>query len=224
MNPFKTRFFRHYKNKPYRYLGIVRHSETLEEMALYETLYENKLGKMWVRPKEMFFENIVLEGQSRARFQPIQFTFKSYAQFTPELLNQFKEIYRASFDAALDENKYLSKIELHKEFHILVAYDEKRPVGVKIGYRVDQARFYSWLGAVLPEYQGLGIASEMMRLQHQWCREQGIQFIETRTRNHFRQMISLNLAYGFEIVGTLKDAKGLKILLEKDILKKDILK
>ncbi len=219
MNPYNTRFFRHYKNKPYRYLGIVRHSETLEEMALYETLYENKLGKMWVRPKEMFFENIVLEGQSRARFQPIQFTFESYSQFNPELLTQFKEIYKASFGTALDEKKYFSKIELHKEFHILVAYDENKAVGFKIGYRLDQDRFYSWLGAVLPDYQGLGIASELMRLQHKWCRQQEIKIIETRTRNSFRQMIALNLAQGFEIVGTLKDTKSLKILLEKDLLK-----
>lgn len=218
MNPFNTRFFRHYKNKPYRYIGIVRHSETLEEMALYETLYENKLGKMWVRPKEMFFENIVLDGQSRARFQPIQFTFKSYSQWNPDLLNQFKEIYEASFRKPLDEKKYISKIDLHKEFHILVAYDENKAVGLKMGYRLDQGRFYSWLGAVRPEYQGLGIGSELMRLQHQWCLQQGIKFIETRTRNNFRQMIALNLAHGFEIVGTLKDTKGLKILLEKDLL------
>lgn len=219
MNPYKTRFFRHYKNKPYRYLGIVRHSETLEEMALYETLYENKLGTMWVRPKDMFFENITLEGKSRARFQPIQFTFKTFSQFNSELVASLKELYQASFGSSLNEKKYLSKVELYKEFLIVVAYDDTRPVGIKIGYRLDQGRFYSWLGAVHPDFQGLGIASELMRQQHEWCKKQEIQFVETRTRNQFKKMISLNLAHGFEIVGTLKDTKGLKILLEKDLLK-----
>jgi len=219
MNPFKTRFFRHYKNKPYRYIGLVRHSETLEEMALYETLYENKLGTMWVRPKDMFFENVTIEGQSRARFQPIEFTFKTYQQFSPEIIEKFKTIYKASFGSEMNEKKYLSKIGLHKEFHILVAYDGEKPVGIKVGYRLDEGRFYSWLGGVLPDYQGLGIASEMMRLQHHWCVEHGIKAVETRTRNSFRQMIALNLAHGFEIVGTLKDNRGLKILLEKDLKK-----
>lgn len=218
MNPFKTRFFRHYKNKPYRYIGVVRHSETLEEMALYETLYENQLGKMWVRPKDMFFESIMVEGKARARFQPIQFTFKTYQQFSLELFQVFQEIYKASFGNDLNLKKCQSKINLHKEFHILVAYDDEKPVGIKMGYRLDEGRFYSWLGGVLPDYQGLGIASELMRLQHQWCVQQGIKTVETRTRNSFRQMISLNLAHGFEIVGTLKDSRGLKILLEKQLV------
>ena len=47
-------FYRHYKDKPYRSLGICRHSETLEELVLYEALYPNDLGPLWVRPREMF--------------------------------------------------------------------------------------------------------------------------------------------------------------------------
>lgn len=219
MTPHNTRFFRHYKNKPYRFLGIVRHSETLEEMALYETLYENKLGKMWVRPKEMFFENIMIEGQARARFQPVQFTFKTYTHFSTELFEIFKQIYKASFGSEMNEKKYLSKIKLISEFHILVAYDNDKAVGIKVGYCLDETKFYSWLGGVLPDYQGLGIASELIRLQHQWCLSQDMKSIETRTRNRFRSMIALNLVHGFEIVGTLKDNRGLKILLEKDLSK-----
>ena len=215
MNPYKTRFFRHYKNKPYRYLGLVRHSETLEEMALYETLYENQLGRMWVRPKEMFFENVIIDGKQKARFQPVQFTFKSFEHFTPELLAQFEAIYRDSFGKDIDEAKIFAKIQLQKGFHILVAYDHEQPIAVKVGYKLDQRRFYSWLGGVKKDYQGLGIASELMRLQHQWCKDHGFKFVETRSRNEFKQMMSLNLAHGFEIVGTLKDSKGLKILFEK---------
>jgi hypothetical protein len=63
--------YRHYKGKMYRALDIVRHSETLEELVLYETLYENELGKLWVRPKAMFLSNIEIEGRSVRRFQPV---------------------------------------------------------------------------------------------------------------------------------------------------------
>lgn len=63
--------YRHYKGKLYRLIRIVRHSETLEELVMYETLYENALGSFWVRPKEMFLEQIVIDGKMRDRFEYI---------------------------------------------------------------------------------------------------------------------------------------------------------
>jgi hypothetical protein len=65
----KGGLYRHYKGMMYRAHDIVRHSETLEELVLYETLYENKNGKLWVRPKAMFLESVVIEGVTRPRFE-----------------------------------------------------------------------------------------------------------------------------------------------------------
>jgi len=48
------KIYEHYKGKRYKVLGTARHSESLEELVLYECLYENDLGKVWVRPMEMF--------------------------------------------------------------------------------------------------------------------------------------------------------------------------
>jgi hypothetical protein len=64
--------YEHYKGMRYKVHGLVRHSETLEELVVYEALYENKLGTMWVRPKEMFLEFIELNGKPTPRFRPIQ--------------------------------------------------------------------------------------------------------------------------------------------------------
>jgi len=64
--------YKHYKGNRYKVHGVVKHSETLEELVLYETLYENKLGKMWVRPKEMFLEFIKIDGQEIPRFEFIE--------------------------------------------------------------------------------------------------------------------------------------------------------
>lgn len=61
--------YEHYKGKRYKVHGTVRHSETLEELVLYETLYENELGKMWVRPKSMFLEFVERNGVSAPRFR-----------------------------------------------------------------------------------------------------------------------------------------------------------
>ncbi len=53
---------------------MVRHSETLEELVLYEALYENKLGKLWVRPAQMFEETVKVNGKEVLRFEFISET------------------------------------------------------------------------------------------------------------------------------------------------------
>ncbi|MBA2657230.1 MAG: DUF1653 domain-containing protein [Tatlockia sp.] len=67
--------YRHYKTeKLYEVLGLARHSETHEEMIVYRALYHcDKFGdtQLWVRPKQMFFEYIIQNGQKVSRFQKI---------------------------------------------------------------------------------------------------------------------------------------------------------
>jgi hypothetical protein len=59
--------YRHYKGKDYIVLGVARHSETEEQMAVYRTDYGDR--SLWVRPLVMFQESIEIEGQMTARFQ-----------------------------------------------------------------------------------------------------------------------------------------------------------
>lgn len=65
------RIFRHYKGMLYKWIGEARHSETLEELVVYETLYDNPLGKIWVRPKAMFFESVEINGRRVPRFEEV---------------------------------------------------------------------------------------------------------------------------------------------------------
>jgi hypothetical protein len=67
----KKGIYKHYKGKLYRVTGFARHSETLEEMVIYEALYDSKefgYGATWVRPKKMFEEEVTVEGQIYLRF------------------------------------------------------------------------------------------------------------------------------------------------------------
>ncbi len=99
---------------------------------------------------------------------------------------------------------------------LLLALHNGQVVGYKIGYQDRKSRFYSWLGGVHPEYRGQGIASELMRKQHDWCEKQGYKVIRTQTKNQWRSMLILNLRHGFDIVGTYTDEKGEpKIILER---------
>ena len=65
----KPCIYRHYKGKDYKVIGLVRHSETLEPMVLYEALYDNELGKLWVRPAAMFSEQVDIDGYNGPRFK-----------------------------------------------------------------------------------------------------------------------------------------------------------
>lgn len=211
-----TRFYRHYKNKPYKYLGVARHSETLEEMALYESLYENPLGRLWVRPKDMFFENVEINGVIKPRFEKIKFSFNSSESLSEDEFKKIKIIYSRCFSEELSPEKFNSKLRAHKDFLFLTVFDGREMVAFKFGYAQDQELFYSWVGAVLPEYQKLGIASELIEVQHNWCQSKGFKKIETRTRNKYTDMLRLNFKFGFKIIGTQASHKDdIKIILEK---------
>jgi hypothetical protein len=58
--------YQHYKGGRYRVVGVVRHSESLAPMVLYQP--EAGDGSMWVRPFEMFEEELVINGVRRPRF------------------------------------------------------------------------------------------------------------------------------------------------------------
>ncbi|HXH30076.1 MAG TPA: DUF1653 domain-containing protein [Bacteriovoracaceae bacterium] len=61
--------YRHYKGQLYRVRGLARHSETLELLVVYECQYNNDLGKVWVRPVEMFVEEVLVDGAKVPRFE-----------------------------------------------------------------------------------------------------------------------------------------------------------
>ncbi len=59
--------YQHYKGGLYQLLGVVRHSESLQPMALYRPL--DQASGDWVRPWAMFFEEVTVDGVRRPRFQ-----------------------------------------------------------------------------------------------------------------------------------------------------------
>jgi len=69
MVKLKAGKYRHYKGNLYKVLGVVKHSESLEDLVLYECLYENPTSKIWVRPLKMFLEEISINGRKVLRFE-----------------------------------------------------------------------------------------------------------------------------------------------------------
>jgi len=74
MNTAKPGLYRHFKGGTVRVLYSATHSETLETLVVYEALYECRThGKhsIWVRPMEMFLENVIVDGKTIPRFEYI---------------------------------------------------------------------------------------------------------------------------------------------------------
>ncbi|MGB1238514.1 MAG: DUF1653 domain-containing protein [Pseudomonadales bacterium] len=67
MAAHKTGLYRHYKGAEYRVIDLVKHSETEEVLVLYRPCYGDEA--LWVRPLEMFYENVIdAAGQEVPRF------------------------------------------------------------------------------------------------------------------------------------------------------------
>lgn len=72
MEDIKIGTYRHYKGGMYQVIGVARHSETLEELVVYQALYASEqfgLNSLWVRPKVMFLERVLVEGVEVPRFE-----------------------------------------------------------------------------------------------------------------------------------------------------------
>ena len=61
--------YRHFKGNEYRVLLVARHSETEEEMVVYQALYGDY--GYWVRPASMWTKTVERDGHRVARFEYI---------------------------------------------------------------------------------------------------------------------------------------------------------
>lgn len=216
-----SRFRLHYKNKPYRLLGRARHTETLEVLTLYECLYENELGPLWVRPEEQFHGSVELPHGPVPRFRevPLQIQASDDIEKLWPLIAPLHRQSRQSRQSPGEPDLQRFAARLHgRDAIILVGLFEGDPVGFKIGHRAkdgDAHVYESWLGGVRADRRRLGVATQLMNEQHRRAWDKGYRRIRTKTSSDWPEMLIRNLRAGFRVTGTEDSPRGLKILLEK---------
>jgi hypothetical protein len=72
MQPKTGEIYHHYKSpdKHYKIIGIAFHTETEEDMVVYQPLYETE-HRLFVRPLKMFMEEVEVNGEKKPRFVKI---------------------------------------------------------------------------------------------------------------------------------------------------------
>jgi GNAT superfamily N-acetyltransferase len=127
---------------------------------------------------------------------------------------ELSQLFRVINDADFE----IMDAQLKKKERILAcfAFFESHMVGYKIGFEQRPRYFESWIGGVHPEHRGKGIATALMKAQHDWCRSSDYTIITTICAGDNQPMLMANLTSGFEICGTFFDRRTtLKVTLQK---------
>ena len=62
--------YRHFRGTEYRVFGVGKHSETDEQMVVYQSFTTQQI---WVRPAKMFFDHVTREGYTGPRFIKLEY-------------------------------------------------------------------------------------------------------------------------------------------------------
>lgn len=57
--------WKHYKGNDYKIIVLGKHSETAEDMVVYKQLHSDKI---YIRPMNLFFQDVEWEGKTVPRF------------------------------------------------------------------------------------------------------------------------------------------------------------
>jgi len=77
MEEVKLGIYKHSKSgKLYKVIGLARNSENhTEEFVVYQALHESSefgSNQLWIRPKQMFLEKVVIGGKEVLRFEFVE--------------------------------------------------------------------------------------------------------------------------------------------------------
>lgn len=121
------------------------------------------------------------------------------------------------FKSPYNEEEYQKRLS-EVPYLILVAYQDQKAIGFKVGYEREK-RFYTWMGGVLPEYRKYGVAKKLAETQENWAIKNGYTEIELKTWNQATAMLVFAIKSGFKIIKVepREDIEKNRIILRKKL-------
>ena len=142
------------------------------------------------------------------------------ASFDPAFTTQFISLSKIAFgtDAAESWINGLNwRLTNMPDVTVFAMFDDDNLIGYKAGYATAFDRYYSWLGAVHPDFQRQGIARRLMQAQHDWLTASRFTLLETQVAKVNNAMLDLNLSSGFQISGEFSKFGEPYLILEKTV-------
>ncbi len=137
---------------------------------------------------------------------------------TDDVIAELVAVSQAVFGPGMDAAEFKRGLQGKEHIYTLLAHLDGQVVGYKLGYMQRSYYFESWRGGVVESARRRGIATELQRRQHVWCKEQGFRILTTTTDGNNAPMLILNLQHGYAVVGSFLDrGKHLKVILQKRI-------
>ena len=114
-------------------------------------------------------------------------------------LSRLIVVYRAlpEFSDRLSEGEIRERVG--ERCLALVATEDGRDLGFKLGYALDETTFYSWIGGVMPDCRGRGVAQGLLEMQETWARQQGFSLLRVKSMNRYPAMLRLLVRNGYHI-------------------------
>lgn len=131
--------------------------------------------------------------------------YEAFQEISDDVLSEIAECENLAFEEPLSKDQIEKHLKHRHNILILIAYDNDKPIGFKVGYEHSNNVYYSWAGGVAASHRQQGIAQELMLKQHRFAKGRGYKVIRTKTTNEFKNMIILNLKNGFDICGTVQN-------------------
>lgn len=146
----------------------------------------------------------------------MEVNIKVYRGLNEELLYLIFSLETAIFKEPYSKEKIERECSVKHQLLALVAFSKGKAVGYKVGYEMTSRIFYSWMGGVLPEYRHNGVARKLMSKQHSLVQEMGYKVVRTYTENKYRDMLLLNIRFGFDVQGVMNDSANPKTIIILD--------
>lgn len=133
------------------------------------------------------------------------------APFDPKFIQAYVTLTETAFGQAVPKDwvhHVTWRLEQMPDVTIFTALIDGQLIGYKAGYATAYNRYYSWMGAVHPDFRRRGIGRKLMEMQHQWLDPSRFDLLETQVAKTNIAMIKMNSEAGFKSSGLKMSKNG----------------